>query len=374
MRNAGTRLSSFFERQSKYTILGICFGALAIIGFFDYTLPYAVSMSIFYTAPIMFAAWYAGKKSGDLIAIISLIITWWTDELTAPPEALGWIHTYRMIVRLFFFLFFSMGAAALKARRDLGAARSELDRKQIELLERSHRLEREIIRISEHEQRRIGQDLHDGLCQYLAAITCAAVSLKNDLNKHPLPEETKSAAEIAELIKQGVTQARNLARGLSPVHNDESGLNSALQELATSSTCLLDIECEYYHIPLVFIHDNAAASHLYRIAQEAVNNATRHGGATRVEISLTDNDGLVMLRIADNGKGLGKDVKPGGMGMKIMDYRARAIGGELRIGNDPVLGGVAVTCVYYSQSAPALEEAAQDGGREPAALLEHAAA
>jgi signal transduction histidine kinase len=373
LRNATTRLSSFLERQQKYVILAGCLAAVMIIGMFDYVLPYAVSMSIFYSAPIMIAAWYADKKNGDLVAIVSLIITWWTDELTAPPGALGWIHTYRMIARLLFYLFFSMGAAALRARRDLSAARIELDRKHIELLERSHELEREIIRISEREQRRIGQDLHDGLCQYLAAVSCAAASLRNDLKKRLLPDESESAAEIAELLKQGVTQARNLARGLSPVYNDESGLDSALQELAAYSSRLLDIDCEFDNNPPVLIRDNAAASHLYRIAQEALNNATRHGRAT-VFISLEEMAGIVTLRVSDNGIGLPGNADSGGMGLKVMDYRARAIGGELRIENDPVPGGVTVSCSYRQQTPADAEREPAATAEAPDVLLGHAAA
>src|ERR1700677_429799 len=172
----GNFISRFLGEQSKAYILVLSIGIVLVIGIFDYVLPYEISMSIFYTIPIFLAAWYSDKKGGDLTALIALLITWWTDELTAPPGALGWIHTYRMAVRLCFFLAISLGASGMRSRRDLAAA-------QIELLEHSRRLEREIIKISEREQQRIGHDLHDGLCQYLAALSCAAVSLKDDLQK-----------------------------------------------------------------------------------------------------------------------------------------------------------------------------------------------
>ncbi|HWB58695.1 MAG TPA: sensor histidine kinase [Chthoniobacteraceae bacterium] len=353
----GSRLSQFVGKRSKYAILVGCFAVVALIGILDYMLPYQVSMSVFYTLPIMFAAWYADKKSGDLIAIVSLIITWWTDELTAPPEALGWIHTYRMLVRLFFFLFFSMGMAGLKARRDL-------KERQIELLEHNNDLEREIIRISEHEQARMGRDLHDGLCQYLAAISCAAASLRNDLRKQLLEDEALAAAEIAELLKQGVTQARNLARGLSPVYEDAAGLDSALHELADNTTRLMNIDCEFEPGAHVYIHDNAVAGHLYRIAQEALNNAVRHGGATRVVIGLWEQAGQVTLCVSDNGSGLpAGGVKSGGMGLNIMDYRARMIGGQLRVEEDPGVGGVRVTCTFRQEAA---HEVVEEFEHEPA--------
>jgi len=322
---------------------------MLVIGYFDYVLPYQISMTIFYVMPILIAAWFTDKKSSDLLAITSVLVSWWTDELTSPPGQLGWIHTYRMGVRLFFFLFISAGGSSLRKQRDMIRA-------QIELLERSQQLEREIIRISEREQQRIGQDLHDGLCQYLAAVSCAATSLKNDLQKHALQPESDSAAEIAELLKQGVNQTRDLSRGLFPVQNDEEGLESALNELAASSTHLLNIQCTFRPVERVSIYDNAAATHLYRITQEALNNATRHGHATKVDITLTEKEGLVTLRISDNGHGLpakngnngGSGSKRHGMGLKIMDYRARLIGGNLEIMNNPG-SGVVVVCAYQQR-------------------------
>lgn len=341
-----------FKKQSKPVIFWEALSAMLVIGYFDYVLPYQISMTIFYVVPILVAAWFTDKKSSDFIALTSVLVSWWTDELTNPPNQLGWIHTYRMGVRLFFFLFISAGGSSLRAQRNMNRA-------QIELLERSQQLEREIIRISEREQQRIGQDLHDGLCQYLAAVSCAATSLKNDLQKHALQPETAAAAEIAELIKNGVNQTRDLSRGLFPVQNDEEGLESALSELAHSSTHLLNIECTFSPVVRVPIYDNAAATHLYRITQEALNNATRHGQATKVNIALTEKEGIVTLRISDNGSGLpGGNASNGnagssgskrhGMGLKIMDYRARLIGGTLEIMNNPG-GGVAVKCAYRQQ-------------------------
>jgi len=336
-------ISSRFQKQSKTAILWECLAMVVIIGYFDYVFPYEISMTIFYVLPILLAVWFTDKKSSDLVALCSIIISWWTDELTMPPHLLGWLHTYRMVVRLFFFLFISAGGSALRTRRDMS-------RSQIELLEHTQQLEREIIRISEREQQRIGQDLHDGLCQYLAAISCAASLLRNDLQKKSLPQETQSAAEIAELLKQGVTQTRNLSRGLFPVQMDEAGLESALRELAASSSHLLNIECKFEpgkHVP---VYDNAAATHLYRITQEALNNATRHGHATKVAITIAEEADDIILSITDNGSGLprtngSRNGHSGGMGLKIMDYRARLIGGELKIKNNPE-GGVTVACRF----------------------------
>ncbi|HWB58438.1 MAG TPA: sensor histidine kinase [Chthoniobacteraceae bacterium] len=309
----------------------------AFIGYLDYTTGYELNLVVFYSIPILFAVWFGERRISIFIALLCAIFWWWADVKSGHPYLFTWLETYNTAVSLVFFLFVESGGTALK--------------KQLELLERTQRLEREIIRISEYEQQRIGQDLHDGLCQYLAAIGCAASSLRNDLQLKQLPEAA-AAGEIAELLKQGVTQSRNLSRGLFPVQMDEAGLESALSELAASSTRLLNIDCEFEAAGRVPIYDYAAATHLYRISQEALNNATRHGKASKVTISLRRDGDTVILCVTDNGKGLPKaNGKTDGMGLKIMDYRAHLIDGWLEIGNRPN-GGVTVTCSFRQGTIP----------------------
>ena len=331
---------AYFQRQHKSVILFEATLLTLFIGYLDSITGYEVSLLVFYAMPILFAVWFGGRAISIFIAILCSVVWLWADERAGHPYLMDWAQTYNMVMSLIFFLFVVGGGGAIKA--------------QFELMERTQRLEREIIKISEREQQRIGQDLHDGLCQYLAAISCAATSLRNDLQKkHSV--EAPAAAEIAELLKQGVTQTRNLSRGLFPVKMDEAGLESALDELAASATRLLNIDCEFEAIGRVPIYDNTAATHLYRISQEALNNATRHGGATRVAITLSGEGDAVTLNIADNGKGLPK--APGnidGIGLKIMDYRARLIDGQLEIANNPD-GGVLVTCSFRQHKKPTEE-------------------
>lgn len=330
-------MADFFNRQSKWTILVEAVLLMFAIGYVDYATGYEVSLFVFYAFPILFAVWFGDRAISILVSLLCAIVWWWADVRAGHPYLIDWIQTYNTLARLMFFFFVVGGGSALKA--------------QLKLLERTQRLEREIIKISEREQQRIGQDLHDGLCQYLAAISCAASSLRNDLQKKLSPE-AQAAGEIAELLKQGVTQTRNLSRGLFPVQMDEAGLASALDELASSATRLLSIECDFESIGRVPIYDNATATHLYRISQEALNNATRHGHATKVSIALMAEGEIVTLSIADNGKGLPKTLeKIDGMGLKIMDYRARLIDGQLEVANNPG-GGVILTCSFLQKKKP----------------------
>jgi PAS domain S-box-containing protein len=143
------------------------------------------------------------------------------------------------------------------------------------------RLEKEVLEISEREQSRIGQDLHDGLCQHLAGIEFRLLSLKHKIerrSRRPAPEAAETA-ELAKLVREGIEQTRTLARGLSPVMLEPDGLMNALQELAINTEKTFNISCACNCPSPVLIHDNALATHLYRIAQEAVHNAVRHGRA-----------------------------------------------------------------------------------------------
>jgi PAS domain S-box-containing protein len=212
----------------------------------------------------------------------------------------------------------------------------------IDITER-RRLEQEILQISELEQRRIGQDLHDGLCQHLAATELMSEILEQRLAKKSKADAAR-AAEVARQVREAISQTRLLARGLSPVVLESEGLMSALQELADSTERMFRVKCEFDCPGAVLVHNHTTATHLYRIAQEAVSNAIRHGKARRIVVSLSRADERLALEIRDDGIGLPPDLsKAKGMGLRIMQYRAGMSGGTLAIQNLPE-GGARVAC------------------------------
>jgi signal transduction histidine kinase len=336
------RFVTVFQRQPREWIFAEAATLLFPIAFYDYQTGYTVSLSILYCVPIFIVAWCCDKKSGVLMALMAGITWWWADVQAGHPYLRSWMEGWEVFVRCGFFLITAIGTSAVKHQRDASASR-------IALLEYSQRLEREIIGISEREQERIGQDLHDGICQYLAALSCSAASLKSDLEGHRLAAEAKVADELAGFLRDAVAQTRNLARGLVPVQMDEAGLASALEELTASATRLLGIRCVYESAGTPMIHDNGVAMHLYRIAQEAINNATKHGKAANILVSLIDDGSSTILRIADDGTGISKTAKGSdGMGLGLMYYRARLVGGELCI-EEPPAGGTVISCGVPSQ-------------------------
>lgn len=201
------------------------------------------------------------------------------------------------------------------------------------------RLEEEVLRISELEQQRIGQDLHDGLGQHLTGIELLMQALQSKL-----PARNKEEAErIAEHVREAVRQTRSLARGLSPVELDANGLMSALQELAVNAEALFHVPCRFLCQTPVLISNNTVATHFFRIAQEAVSNAIKHGHARIVEITLQSTADEVQLIVSDDGGGLPDPKTQGeGMGLRIMGYRAGMIGAAFSV--ESKKPGTVVTC------------------------------
>jgi two-component system, NarL family, sensor histidine kinase NreB len=192
-------------------------------------------------------------------------------------------------------------------------------------------LEKQVLEISDRERRRIGQDLHDGLGQHLSGIELMVQTLESKL-KNSSPADAPQAAKISQHVRDAIRQAKSLARGLSPVDLEANGLMSALQELAVTVRDIFRIHGSFYASSPVLIPDNDFATHLFRIAQEAVSNAVKHSGATSIQIELAQSANQVVLSVSDNGRGF-MQKSEGGMGLRIMSYRATIIGGSLVVQN-----------------------------------------
>ncbi len=205
-------------------------------------------------------------------------------------------------------------------------------------------LEEKILQISEEEQHRIGQDIHDDLCQQLAAIGCLAKVAHQSLKKKH-SEQAANLEEIVRLVTQANVRAREMSRGLMPVVLDSAGLMAALADLAKGTERIFRVSCPFRCDRPVQVPDNKIATQLFRIAQEAVANAIKHSRADRIEISLSQEDSEVHLCIRDNGIGIPDNIsgKSTGMGLLTMSHRARMVGGTFAIEHDD-FGGTLVRC------------------------------
>ncbi|MEI6194464.1 MAG: sensor histidine kinase, partial [Verrucomicrobiota bacterium] len=205
------------------------------------------------------------------------------------------------------------------------------------------RLEQEVLAISERERQRIGNDLHDGLGQMLAGAGYMTNSLRMDLAKSSAPEAGQ-LRRIEEVIREAIAQTRSMAMDVHPVGPETNGLMAALEKLAKKTSEQFCIRCDFHCRHPVLFKDNQDATHLFRIAQEAVTNAIKHGSPKRIVITLTQTPVRLNLAIKDDGIGLPpQPPKKPGMGLSIMRYRAGIIGGSLTVQRGTA-GGTIVEC------------------------------
>jgi signal transduction histidine kinase len=236
-------------------------------------------------------------------------------------------------------------------------------RRRAEASEQAARiLERRILEVTEAEQGRIGRDLHDGLGQHLTGVAFLSRLLTRHLVAKQIPEADE-ATKIEQLVNKAVTWTRTLAAGLSPVEIDSGGLPSALRQLGLSTESIFPTRCAVRCPERLPPLPAWVPTHLYRIAQEAVNNAVKHANASHLWIELTPRAGerQLVLTVRDDGVGLPQQPgRTGGMGLQTMDYRARIIGGTVDVRRGEA-GGTVVTCTCptaASSGAAAIQPAA----------------
>ncbi len=216
------------------------------------------------------------------------------------------------------------------------------------------RLENELLDASDREKERLGRELHDGLCQDLAGIAALSATLSRNLAADSGPVAAL-AAEIGELLNETIGHARDMARGLNPVGLEQIGLAAALEVFSANVCALFRIFCGFKCNRSFPNLGSGVETHLFRIAQEAVNNAMSHGRARRIDISLSLRSGKGFLRVRDDGVGISmKPLAGNGAGLHTMDFRARIIGGSLQV-RRLAGGGTVVTCAFPLPPAPRKE-------------------
>ena len=208
---------------------------------------------------------------------------------------------------------------------ELRAANKKLERE----IQRRKGLEGEILEISDREQQRIGQELHDSLCQHLTAVAFMTRAVALRLKNHRVIE-FDDLDKISELVNQGATDARNIARGLHTAEVDAARLLPAIRDLVSreiwKTPCRLEVKTK------LDLHDDAVASHLYRLLREAVINAHKHAQAKEIVVGISRSNGEIVFSVTDDGIGIpaGKNNRHG-LGFYIMNYRARTIGARLEV-------------------------------------------
>lgn len=335
---------------------------MLVIAWLDYITGLRVSLNLFYVAPIALAVSRLGWKFAAAIALASVALRTIGDYYSDPTyfrslaPTLFWNRMVDLAVYIALLLIFN---AHVSLSRQLEARIHHRTTALERAVAARQRLQAQLFEISRRERNAIGRDLHDGLGQHLTATAMAADVLSNRLSQESHPA-AKDAQTLAELMQSGVSQTRQIARGLLLAAVEPDELVPELEELAATVAQEQGVFCRFTRRGKLGPLDGSAASHLFYIAQEAVSNALRHGNAKSIEIDLTSSGEAVALTITDDGCGLdpANPAQNVGMGLRIMAHRAELIGGTFSIGPGTVRGTTVRCRVPLPLTpAPALAEA-----------------
>lgn len=353
------------RRVRPALILALCVAYILAMAGVDLLTPPGMTFGIFYVIAISLATWFVGRLMGFILAVLAAGVWFYTEHAMLPHDS-NFVFYWNFCSRLSIYAFLVVAIAKLRALQDSLElkVRQRTDQLNAETAQRVA-VEREVAAISHREQERIGHALHDGLGQYLAGLAFRAKALEQSLTRAGVPQAA-DAAELTGLVSDAIKQARQLARGLAPIELENGDLVPALQNLVAEVRNVFKIDCVFLpedrETPVRVNPETGLA--LYHICQEALHNATSHGEPQTIRVSLALRDQRLHLRIRDDGKGYAADQRDGsGMGLRIMKYRAAAIGADFTISSAPNAG----TEIYCSVAVPKHRLAALTPPATPAA-------
>jgi signal transduction histidine kinase len=341
----GVEIQSFLRSlaSARLTAIVAVFLLLTLVGVADYASGFSLSFSVFYLLPIILAGWRVGRALACLIAVLSVFSLNAGDFLAGQRIQSGPLWAWNALIQFSFYLIVIWLLMRWKGLHEtLEETVHERTRDLMAEIAAREEVESKLLTISEREQRRIGCDLHDVLCQQLAATALAAKVLQERSSGATAVE----AGNVVRMVEDGMTIAREMARGLTLVLSGNDNLSVALEELAATTQEHFKVECLLRSGDARFPLDDFRAIHLYRIAQEAISNAVRHGKAARLVITLSRVGDRGILTVQDDGSGMPDQQRTSaGMGLRIMRHRARLLGGQLDI-HEEAAWGVTISCSF----------------------------
>jgi signal transduction histidine kinase len=332
------------EKQSRPFLIAGILVIVGVVGVADYLSGYEIFFSAFYLVAVALAAWFVGKWFGVIISVLSVAIWLAGDVAAGAHYSSSFVPIWNVaVLTAVYFIVVWLVDRLRSLHKELENRVQQRTLALAQEMAERERLEKEILNVVEREQQRIGHDLHDSLGQHLTAAALAGKVLSDQLADQPVP--AAAARRVVTLVEDGIALTRTLARGLTPVELTADGLMQAFEELSDSIAERFRVECRFECDVPVLIPEAPTATHFYRIAQEAINNAVKHGQPKRIIVQLARTEAGTVLEIFDDGVGL-PDPLPAqrGMGLRIMAHRATMIGGALTVRRGPA-GGTVVTCI-----------------------------
>jgi signal transduction histidine kinase len=333
-----------FLRLRRWQIIAFLLSVSLGLVLIEFGVQGPLSPAVVYAVPIVALAWFVDRRWAYFDAVMTVCLLTIIHVAVGFVSQKDWIPFLSSAFRLLYFIFLIEIISRLRLlQTNLEALADSRARALAGEAARNIQLQRELLEAGQREQQRIGQDLHDGLCQHLTGTALASQYLFESLEEegHSL---TAYARRLVRLIENGIQQTRAIAKGMYPIDMSDGSLMRALEDFTTDTSDLFGIKCNFACETPILVEAPSTANHLYRIAQEAVNNAVRHGKATKIEISLEESDHGIRLSIADNGAGLQtKTPVQKGLGLRTMADRAKSMGGELFF-RPSLMGGLEVVC------------------------------
>ena len=326
--------------KSKPALVAFCIVLTAALGYVDYVTGYEQTFLLFYLVPIGLGTWFGNFWIGIGFSVLS-IVAWVSSDVAAGVPTVGlWnigmaFGSYAVFTTLLSKLRTLLNELDQRVRDRTAALKREMAERE--------RLDQEIAEVADRERRRLGQNLHDSLGQHLTGTALAAQVLREKLADRSA-REVSEADKVVRYIEEGIDLTRNLARGFFSPELEADGLNVALQGLAENTSERFRVPCTFNGDDAVDVGDATTATQLYHIAQEAVMNAVKHAGASKIDIELARNGQKLTLAVSDDGVGFPQKLpEPPGLGLRLMAHGASLIGGKLSVAKNHN-GGTLVTC------------------------------
>ena len=337
--------------KSKPALIAFCIVVTAALGYIDYVTGYEQTFLLFYLVPIGLGTWFGSFWIGIEFSVLS-IVAWVTSDVAAGVPTVGlWnigmaFGSYAVFTTLLSKLRTLLNELDQRVRDRTEALKREMAERE--------RLDHEIAEVADRERRRLGQNLHDSLGQHLTGTALAAQVLREKLADRSA-REVSEADKVVRYIEEGIDLTRNLARGFFSPELEADGLNVALHGLAANISERFRVPCTFNGDDRVDVGDATTATQLYHIAQEAVMNAVKHSGASKIDIELARNGQKLTLTVFDDGVGFPQKLpEPPGLGLRLMAHGASLIGGKLSVAKNRD-GGTLVTCKLNTPQAAHLK-------------------
>lgn len=319
--------------------------SLFAIGYADYLFGFMMSLDALYLLPVGMAAWLLGLPSALVVAAISAALPIAGDALAGQKNLTTGIISWNTAVLFILYIVVSLLVRQIRLlQHNLESQVEERTAKLTIEIAARERLEQEMITLGERDRRRLGEDVHDLLCQHLTACAISAEVLSGKVTSGSARAEDVN--KVTDLIEEGIAIARDIARGLLAIPLGKEGLAIALEELAAKTSEQFSVDCSFRATPDFPVPEVERSVQIYRIVAESVSNAVRHGKARHLEIRAWCMDDQAHVSIRNDGLAFDPVAQAAsGLGLRIMKQRAQLLDGSLDITSSPA-DGTAVHCIF----------------------------